>query len=304
VARTAAAARRSATRAEAASVDARAREAAGRIRRFIASAFAAGPAPSLVLAPGVLAALRLFLGARGVRRIVMSDVEYYGPAHFPEFDVHVAMLDAIVDECTRTRADAVIVSTVSYRGMYVPVNEIARRLRDSLGDRAPLVVADATQNGAAGFPRIDRLGADICCGDASKWVTPFSVDDRLAYLWFASASLRDEAQRVFGAFFQATATPRGRCAARWLTPEHLAELDEAIRRRRITRSSLKAKHAANLALASSLASSLGLEPPPTAILWVPGEASLPAWARPLSWAFPGLGTRVLCYADARQAGHR
>jgi hypothetical protein len=301
--------RRASTGAESSRVDARARAAAGRIRRFVARISGAAPAEDLVLAPGVLAALRLLLADRGVRRLVLSDQEYYAAPHFPGMEVTVAPVADIVRRCRRARADAVVLSTISYRGMRVPFEAIVAELRDSLGARAPLVIADVTQNGAAGFPRIDTLGADVCCGDASKWITPIASPDRLAYLWLGSGELRAAARRLYGGFFQATTDPGADCAARWIQPEHLFELDRFVTDQRITPRRLATRHAADLELARALATVAGAPEPETAILWIPdarlARRRLSARVRRehLAWDFPGEGTRVLCQtANQLRAG--
>lgn len=295
MARPAAAGRRSTTSADVARVARDARGAAGRIRRFIARVHGAGPADDLILTPGVLVALRAFLAARRARRLVMSDQEYYEPSHFPELDVTVVAVSDLPRACRRARADAVLVSTVSYRGARLPIGELATTLRSN--GRAPLVIADVTQSGAAGFPRVDSLGADVCCGDATKWITPITHPDRLGFVWFRD-ELRTSAQSIFGAFFQATATPHAACAARWLQPAELLGLDRYLAAQGLTRQRLTSRHRDDLSLARRLALELGVPAPDTAILWLEPDAArrLPEWARRrrLVWDFPDGSARVLC----------
>ena len=281
------------------------REAARGVRRLVAEVYGATPADALILAPGSTVALRLLFQPLHVRRVLLSDAEYFGPAAFPAAAVSAVPVEQLATAAVRLRPDAVVLSVVSWHGERLPLERVFASIRDALGAEAPLLVADFAHAGAAGFPRIAATGADVVIGDAGKWVTPADWPDRVAFLWLRTAALRRVAQRAFAPLYLGTSRPAGALEGRWVDPDAAARIAEWARGQRGVRSALLARHAADLALAARLAARCGLPAPATPLVCVPaGSAArrIPRWARErgLTWRMPDGSTRVTCRADARE----
>jgi len=272
------------------------------VRKLLADVYSAAPDGAVFLAPGTLVGLRLVLGAFGVKRVALSAGEYFDARSFPAARVDLVRAPALAVHLIRYRADAVVVSIVTWRGERLPVETLFRQLRRRMGAGTPLLVADFSHAGAAGFPRVADCGADIVVGDVTKWITPPPAPDRLAYLWFRTAGLRLLAQRVFAPFYLAAVKPGAALEARWVDPEALAEIAARQKERRVTRKELMRRYRADLKLATRMARWCYAPAPTSPLVWIrsaAGMARIPDWVseRGLLWRPPGGGARVMCRSD-------
>ena len=282
------------------------RAAARGVRRLLAEVYGAAPEGAVLLAPGTSVALRLLFSALGVRRITLSASEYYGPPAFPDLRVRVVPAERVAPDALRGRPDAVVMSVVSWRGERMPMEETFARIRSTLGRAAPLLVADYSHAGAAGFPRVGECGADVVAGDAGKWITPVDWDDRVGFVWLRTPALRLTAREAFASLYLATTRPRGALEGRWVDPDAAARIAAWARGVRGLRRRLLERHVTDHALAAAVAQRCGLPHPDSALVWVPsGPATrrIPAWARwnGLLWRMPDGAVRVTCRADAVDA---
>jgi hypothetical protein len=272
------------------------------VRRLLADVYGASPDGAVFLAPGTLVGLRLVLDAFGVKRMALSAGEYFTAVSFPAARVDVVRAAALAGHLARYRADAAVVSIVTWRGERLPLEALFRELRRRMGAGTPLLVADFSHAGAAGFPRVADSGADVVVGDVTKWITPPPAPDRLAYLWFRTAGLRLLAQRVFAPFYLAAAKPGAALEARWVDPEAVAQLAARHAIRRVSRKALMRRYRSDLKLASRMARWCYAPAPTSPLVWVrtaAGMARIPDWVkeRGLLWRPPGGGARVMCRSD-------
>lgn len=274
------------------------------VRKLLADVYGATPDAAVYLAPGTLVGLRLVLESLGVKRVALTAGEYFDPSSFPAARVDVARASALTAHLERRPADAVVVSVVTWRGERLPLEALFRQIRRRMGAEAPLLVADFSHAGAAGFPRVADSGADIVVGDVTKWITSPQAPDRLAYLWFRTAALRQLARRVFAPFYLAAARPASALEARWVDPEAVARIAERRRADPITRRALVRRHREDVKLAIRLARRCRAPAPSSPLLWIrsaAGIARLPGWVaeRSLLWRPPGRegGARVTCRSD-------
>lgn len=251
-----------------------------------------------VLAPGALVALRLFLQERDARSVLLSDREYYGPEHFPGLTVTVAPMADLATAAERTRPDLVLASLVSWRGDLADIQALASDL--GLGERsdAPLLCVDWCHAGAAGFPSAEGLAADLVIGDATKWLTPASEPDRVAFLFALSDRVGDLAEAFSGLYL--SGAPDHPRSARWVDPGVLDEMRHAVPEAALDLDRRTAWHDRNLELARRVARANGAAPPDTAIVWLPERSredcdlsELPSEG--LAWETCG-GVRILCQA--------
>jgi hypothetical protein len=272
------------------------------VRRLLADVYGAAPDGAVFLAPGTLVGLRLVLEACGVKRVTLSAGEYFDARSFPAARVDIVRAAALAAHLGRYRTDAVVASVVTWRGERLPVETLFRALRRRLGAGTPLLVADFSHAGAAGFPRVAESGADVVVGDVTKWITPPPALDRLAYLWFRTAGLRLLAQRVFAPFYLAAVKPGAALEARWVDPAAVAEVAERQRARRVTRQGLLRRYRSDLSLATRMARWCYAPAPTSPLVWVrtaAGMTRIPDWVRErgLLWRPPGGGARVMCRSD-------
>jgi hypothetical protein len=272
------------------------------VRKLLADVYGAAPDSAVFLAPGTLAGLRLVLEACGVKRVALSAGEYFDARSFPAARVDIVRAAALVAHLGRYRADAVVTSIVTWRGERLPLEPLFRELRRRMGAGTPLLVADFSHAGAAGFPRVADSGADVVVGDVTKWITPPPAPDRLAYLWFRTAGLRLLAQRVFAPFYLAAVKPGATLEARWVDPEAVAQVAERQRARRVTRKGLMRRYRSDLKLAARMARWCFAAAPTSSLVWIrsaAGMARIPDWVRErgLLWRPPGGGARVMCRSD-------
>jgi hypothetical protein len=272
------------------------------VRKLLADVYGAAPDGAVFLAPGTLVGLRLVLEALGVKRVALSAGEYFDARSFPAARVDIVRPAALAAHLVRYRADAVVASIVTWRGERLPVEAVFRQLRRRMGAGTPLLVADFSHAGAAGFPRVTDSGADVVVGDVTKWITPPPAPDRLAYLWFRTAGLRLLAQRVFAPFYLAAVKSGAALEARWVAPEAVAEIAARQGVRRVTRKGLMQRYRADLKLAARMARWCYAPAPTSPLVWVKtaaGIARIPEWVRErgLLWRPPGGGARVMCRSD-------
>ena len=271
------------------------------VRDLVADVFGAAPSAT-VLAPGTLAGLRLVCSALGVKRVVLSAGEYFAAGSFPDLRVHVADSYHLLESVVRHRAQALIVSTVTWRGERQPLAPLFRHVRERLGPRAPLLVADYAHAGAAGFPRVADSHADVVVGDATKWITPATWPDRVGWLWFRSAAHRALARRLFAPFYLACERPTAALEARWVDPLAVEKIAAFRMSAKPVRAELVRRAAEDLALAKRMAGWCGAPQPTSSLLWVEsaaGVAKIPKWAEDqgLLWRSPAGGARVMCRSD-------
>lgn len=256
------------------------------------------PASEAVLAPGGLVALRLFLQRRGARRVLLSDREYYGPEHFPGLTVNVAPMADLTAAAALHRPDIVLASLVSWRGDLTDIEALGSAL--GLGEQpaAPLLCVDWCHAGAAGFPSAEGLRADLVLGDATKWLTPASEPDRLAFLLPLSDRVTDLADAFSGLYL--SGAPDHPRSARWVDPAVLDEMRAAVPDAGLDPDRRASWYERNLELARRVARANGAPPPDTAIVWLPDRSrsncdlgELPSEG--LAWETCG-GVRILCQA--------
>lgn len=250
----------------------------------------------VILAPGVLVALRLFLHHKGARVILLSDREYYGPEHFPGLDVHVAPFAELAPASKRLHPDAVLASVVSWTGQVADPERLVRDLAVRHQGHRPMVCLDWCQAGAAGFPPARGLDADLILGDATKWLVPAGIRDRLAFAVGREEGVEPLLECFAGLYL--SGGYEGRREARWIDPLTLAEVASAITELEADRDRLSGRHAQNMRLARAIAQRNGLDEPESALLWFPGREpgeldldDLPS--QDLVWRIDA-GVRVTC----------
>jgi hypothetical protein len=258
----------------------------------------------IILAPGILVALRVLFSHLHIERIALTSEEYYGVEHFPGATVRTASCDALFDPLLTVDFEAVLASPASWRGTRQPVEELFTSIRKQLGRRAPLLVADYAHAGSVGFPSVDRLGADVViCGDLEKWILPPEWNTRVAFLWFRTERLFLRAVEAFRPFFLATKGADASMSARWVDPSDVQSVSKGLASLGVTPDRLRERHRADMRMARELASRV--EParvPQTSILWfeeneLDGETVEELEKFGLVWRVPGRGTRVLCRSD-------
>ncbi len=277
--------------------------AANDLRATISDLLEVHHSDRIILAPGILVALRVLFSHLHIERIAMTSEEYYGAEHFPGATVHEAHCDALFDPLLTGDFEAVLASPTSWRGVRQPVAELFNSIQKQMGRRAPLLVADYAHAGSVGFPSVDRLGADVICGDLEKWILPPDWNTRVAFLWFRTQRLFLQAVEAFHSFFLATNTSDVSLLARWVEPADVLAVSRELASLGVTPDHLRVRHRADMRLARELASSV--EPartPETSILWfeegeLDGEALEELEKLGLVWRLPGRGTRVLCRSD-------
>jgi len=277
--------------------------AANDLRATISDLLEVHHSDRIILAPGILVALRVLFSHLHIERIALTSEEYYGAEHFPGATVRTASCDALFDPRLTRDSEAVFASPASWRGVRQPVAELFASIRKTLGEGAPLLVADYAHAGSVGFPSVDRLGADVICGDLEKWILPPDWNTRVAFLWFRTQPLFLRAVEAFRSFFLATNSSDVSMLARWVEPADVLAVSRELASLGVTPDQLRVRHRADMRLARELANSI--EPariPETSILWfeegeLDGETLEDLDKLGLVWRLPGRGTRVLCRSD-------
>jgi len=277
--------------------------AANDLRATISDLLEVPHSDRIILAPGILVGLRMLFSKLRIESILLTSEEYYGAEHFPGANVRVVSRDAIFEHLLTREFDAVLVSPASWRGKRQPVAELFASIRERFGRSAPLLVADYAHAGSVGFPSVERLGADLICGDLEKWILPPDWNTRVAFLWFRTHRLFLEAAEAFQPFFLAAKSSDVSMLARWVEPADVLAVSRGLEALGITPGQLRERHRADMRLARELASRF--EPariPETSILWFE-EGELDAETVEqfeklgLVWRLPGRGVRVLCRSD-------
>ena len=277
--------------------------AANDLRATISDLLEVPHSDRIILAPGILVALRVLFSHLQIERIALTSEEYYGAEHFPGATVRAARCDALLDSLRTGDFQAVLASPASWRGTRQPVAELFDSIRKQPGRSAPLLVADYAHAGSVGFPSADRLGADVICGDLEKWILPPDRNTRVAFLWFRTQPLFLRAVKAFHPFFLATKTSDVSLLARWVEPTDVLAVSRGLGALGVTPDQLRVRHRADMRLARELANSV--EPariPETSILWfeegeLDGDTLEELEKLGLAWRLPGRGTRVLCRSD-------
>jgi selenocysteine lyase/cysteine desulfurase len=273
------------------------------LRRNISDLLEVGHADRIVLTPGILVALRMLFSHLQIKRILLTSEEYYGADHFPGATVEIAPCEAIPRLLQKREFDALVASPASWRGVRQPVEELFGCIRKTLGRKAPLLVADHAHAGSIGFPSVERLGADIVCGDLEKWILPPDWNSRVAFLWFRTQRLFARADKVFRPFFLATQVSDVSTLARWVDPDDVLAVSTKLADLGVTAAQLRERHQADMKLARELAHQLHpSEAPETSILWLEGDEPAGETLADLEklglvWRPPGQGVRVLCRSD-------
>jgi hypothetical protein len=283
--------------------------AANDLRATISDLLEVHHSDRIILAPGILVALRALFSHLHIERIALTSEEYYGAEHFPGATVRAASCDALFDPRLTGDSEAVLASPASWQGVRQPVAELFDSIRKTLGKGAPLLVADYAHAGSIGFPSADRLGADVICGDLEKWILPPDWNTRVAFLWFRTQPLFLQAVEAFRPFFLATKASDVSPLARWVEPADVLTVSRGLASLGVTPDQLRVRHRADMRLARELASRV--EPariPETSILWfeegeLDGETLEELEKLGLVWRLPGRGTRVLCRSDVVAAAH-
>ena len=285
-------------------------QAASELRRWISQLYDAGPAKDLILSPGSLIGLQRLFASLGVRRVTLSNAEYYGRIHFPEQQVRIVRPDlvtAVTSRTTQPQTDAIIMSLVSWKGDVLPVGSVFGQIRKAFGSNSPLLIADYSHAGAIGFTSVRALDADIVFGDVGNWIAPSAWEKKLRFLWFRTRRLRAASRRSFRPFFSALDDQSENFYADWIRPRDVISLNEWMEKHRPSREVLASRHAKNLELKSQLESLLGpsANSPQSAIWWRSTRLSSHRTTKVLArleklvnvWRVPGRGIRVLCRAE-------
>ncbi len=273
------------------------------LRRTISDLLEVRHANRIVLTPSILVALRMLFSPLRIKRILLTSEEYYGADHFPGATVQIAPCEAIPRLLQKREFDVLVASPASWRGVRQPVEELFGWIRKTFGGKAPLLVADHAHAGSIGFPAVERLGADVVCGDLEKWILPPDWNSRVAFLWFRTQRLFARAAKVFRPFFLATQSSNVSMLARWVDPDDVLAVSTKLADLGVTAAQRRERHRADMELARELANQLHpSEAPETSILWLEGDepaGETVAYLEKLGlvWRFPGRGTRVLCRND-------
>lgn len=259
----------------------------------------------LIFSPGILVAMRLLLPVLNVRRLLLTDQEYYQPSHFPAVEVKRARLEDLHLTTKSWRPDALLLSLVSWKGERLPVNELIARIRSNAG--APLVFIDTSHAGAAGYPSLDEIDADVFFGDICKWLLRPNQLLNLSFL-AARSEVASKVAAAFKGLYLAFPVPDDLHAARWVDPEVVRNAVEQLEGRPLNRAHFVSQHTENLRLAVRVAQALQIPFDPgaanaTALLWTDDERAaqeLPAelLEQCLLWHVPGRGCRIACRARA------
>jgi len=277
---------------------------AQKIRRLVANLASQAPPEHVILSPGALIAIRLIFERIEVNTLILSSEGYYGPSHFPGTKTHVVSVDKLVQSTSEIQPDAIILSSVTWKGRIMPVESIFSDIRSKLGNSCPLLLCDDMHGGAAGFRDINSYGSDIVFGGIDKWVTPVEWNDQIAFLLPLNNNYAEICIDTFRSFFLATQNQRNDLA-RWLDPETTMQEARYLEKNQIDRQTLQEQYKENLQLATDISIKLRRRDKPTsAILWISEDEvaqieKLSEVVPPrLIWRLPGEGARVLCRADA------
>ena len=267
--------------------------AADRLRLEICEWFGTKSSEGVILAPGILVALRLLFQSLNVRKLLITSSEYYEPRHFPGIETQYCDPEDVPSISRQKNPDAVLMSVVSWRGRPLKVSDTFRRIVGTRNGSCPLLIADYAHAGAIGFPRIDGLNADITAGDLSKWALPPGVGDNIAFLHITNDKLRQQASDTFRPFYLGTTSSLDN-SARWLPSSDVLAVQDWMTKQRMHRSDLLRQFKRNRKLATAIACSKGICVP-SCIVWPARVTSVVAKLarRGLVWKRKD-GVRVIC----------
>lgn len=176
----------------------------------------------LFLTPGVTVALRLLMPSLGIQSIAMSDQEYYVSGHFPAQKVSIIPIEHLSSGGCVGGYDALILSDVSWTGRRLPLEIIFGFLKRELGTACPILIADCSHSGAAGFAASGSYFADIVLGDLSKWMLPTGMRP-LAFIYSNSSRFDLACEEVFASLFLSTENSVEH-AVRWIEPDSITSI--------------------------------------------------------------------------------
>lgn len=275
--------------------------AAGIVRSRICALLSCADVAALFFTPSSLVALRIILPILGIRRLLLTDREYYTKSHFAGIETSICAFQDVMETVDRLRPDAVIVSVVGWQGASIPDLNFFQNLRSAAGG-STLLLADYGHAGAIGFPGVDELSADLTFGTPSRWIAPWTAKDQLGFLCARSQEVTIKLTEVFRAFYLATADDRLKLQSRWVDPAVIAQLWAWLEEHPVERADLACQHERNMRVARALAADLGLKSRiDSAILWLAEKSEHPSLnpfrRAGLVWDPPTGGTRILCRED-------
>lgn len=239
------------------------------LRVQLGNLFGATPSAHLVFVPGLLIGMRISLTDLGIRSVSVTSEEYYLCSDFGRLNATLVHPNEVTSSVCEQKPDAVIASVVSWRGRRTQIRADFTEIRRKMGPRCPLLIADCSHSGAAGWPLVNDLGADVVCGDPCKWLAPSIQPANLAFIWFCSDKYFARIQPSFSPFCLALSAHRTDAQARWVNPSDIHKLSAWHRQRDLDRSVLTAMFQENLHFAQMLAHRWSLSHvPDTSILWL------------------------------------
>jgi hypothetical protein len=256
-------------------------------------------AHQIILTGGTTVGLKLILAGLRSETLILGPEEYQTPAHFFPLHVAISSIAELQTNVQKTKPHAVILSVVSWRGRRFPVEAAFHGLRAYFKENCPLLIADYSHAGAAGFPDPTALGADLIAGDLSKWLLPPRVADDLCFIYPATSQISSLCQDLFKPLFLATETEVER-SARWISPEQIVSAHEFLLQTCMSMTSLKKQHQKNVSFKRQVLESLDGRDTDTCMLWLRQGDAAPDWIAPdLIWRTPE-GVRVMCREDIQQ----
>lgn len=273
-----------------------------RLRRVIGQLFQLKARGRIILTSSSLIGLRFVFQMLGVESVMLSSLEYYNARSFRGLRVNMTSPAKLVAEVRRRKPKAVILSTVSWRGQRLDVQSLFHELRKACGKACPLLIADDSHAGAAGFQSASSLGADIVFGVPTRWLSQSVQKDHLGFLWVANAALYKRISPAFEAFFLALDRPPDSQQSRWIEPRAIEEAVELFDRLKLSKNALQARHDSNMELARVTAAALKLASPESALLVAPATNAKHPLVQDLRkaglvWDLPDGKMRIMCRAD-------
>lgn len=256
----------------------------------------------IILTPSSLVGLRLIFAALNVRKLLMTKEEYYTPSHFPGIATSVVPTRELAHTLNVSQSDATILSVVTWQGRRLDIETIFSGNQPPPGKKTGLRIADGSHIGATGWPSAEQLNADIVFGDPARWIAGPVSKQNLGFIWLRSKRLWKQLSPFFTPFYLAVETPTRLRQSRWIDPKLVHRTAKCFSALRLNRKKLSQRHVENMSLATTLAQTLGVPSPKTAIVWLPRrknhKALQPFRESGLLWVPASGGTRVMCWADS------
>jgi hypothetical protein len=274
-------------------------DCANSLRNRLAECFGISEPEHVIFTNGVTTSLRLIFAGLNVRKLILGPEEYCSPIHFFPLDVTVADEHDLLAAVQSSNAQAIILSTVAWTGRSFNVSEVFYGLRKALGPKCPILVADYSHAGAAGFPAIETLNADLVVGDLQKWLLPNGVADELCFAYPCSSFLHYACEKVFTGCFLATESTIPNMV-RWISPTQITLATKWATRVNVTKAFLAERHRDNEKLRERLLSEMNCVDSGTLIVWMQSGTAVPQWLNDdLVWK-TGSGVRIMCRADVQK----